>query len=146
MICPGKLGAVPAAAAKAGVDHIVLLSSAAVKQPQTVNFGALFGTEQGLLRDPKREETVQQSGIPFTIVRVGKIQNQPGANMTLQLSQTDQSSGDISREDVARVLAGALQAPPKQGLEFQVAASGPGRPPEDWVSTLNQLTATKVTK
>ena len=60
-----------------------------------MNFGALFGTEQGLLRDPKREETVQQSGIPFTIVRVGKIQNQPGANMNLQLSQTDQGTGDI---------------------------------------------------
>ncbi|DBA71979.1 TPA: hypothetical protein ACH3X2_010724 [Trebouxia sp. C0005] len=115
-----------------------------INQSRGINFGALFGTEQALLKDPKRELAVQQSGIPFTIVRAGKIQNRPGSNMQLSISQDDQISGEISREDVARVLAGALQAPPEHGLVFQVTASGPGRPPEDWVSTLSQLSAASV--
>ncbi len=48
-----------------------------------------------MLKDPKRELAVQQSGIPFTIVRAGKIQNQPGSNMQLNISQDDQISGEI---------------------------------------------------
>lgn len=144
VICPGKLGALLSVAALQGVEHIVLLSSSGINQSQGINFGAFFGTEQALLKDPKREVAVQQSGIPFTIVRAGKIQNQPGSNMQLSISQDDQMSGEISREDVARVLAGVLQAPPEHGLVFQVTASGPGRPPEDWVSTLSQLSAASV--
>jgi len=66
-----------------------------INQSQGINFGALFGTEQALLKDPKRELAVQQSGIPFTIVRAGKIQNQPGSNMQLNISQDDQTSGEI---------------------------------------------------
>ncbi|KAL0037538.1 hypothetical protein WJX77_001459 [Trebouxia sp. C0004] len=121
VICPGKLGALLTVAATQGVAHIVLLSSSGINQSQ-----------------------VQQSGIPFTIVRAGKIQNQPGSNMQLNISQDDQTSGVISREDVARVLAGVLQAPPEHGLVFQVTASGPGQPPEDWVSTLSQLSAASM--
>lgn len=144
VICPGKLGAVLGVAAQQKVEHIVLLSSAEIDQPRGLNLGALFGTEQALLKDPKRELAVQQSGIPFTIVRAGKIKSQPGSMMQLEISQNDQASGDISREDVARVLAGALQAPPDHGLVFQVTASRPGRPPEDWVSVLSQLSTTSV--
>ncbi|KAL3130761.1 hypothetical protein ABBQ38_000106 [Trebouxia sp. C0009 RCD-2024] len=143
VICPGKLGAVLCTAAIQQLEHIVLLSSAGINQPQALNLGSLFRTEQGVLRDPKREQVIKESGIPYTIVRAGKIKNLPGASMNLEISQHDQqASGDISREDVARVLAGALQAPPTHGLIFQVSASGPGRPPDDWVSTLSQLNAT----
>ena len=73
----------------------VLTCCAGINQSQGINFGALFGTEQALLKDPKREVAVQQSGIPFTIVRAGKIQNQPGSNMQLSISQDDQMSGEI---------------------------------------------------
>ena len=66
-----------------------------ITQSQGISLGALFGTEQALLKDPKREQAVQQSGIPFTIVRAGKIKNQPGSNMQLVLSQDEQTAGDI---------------------------------------------------
>lgn len=68
---------------------------AGIDQPRGLNLGALFGTEQALLKDPKRELAVQQSGIPFTIVRAGKIKSQPGSMMQLEISQNDQASGDI---------------------------------------------------
>ena len=68
---------------------------AGIDQPQVVNFGALFGTEQGMLKDPKREEAVQKCGVPFTIVRVGKIKNQPGADSNLHLTQSGEANGEI---------------------------------------------------
>lgn len=123
VICPGKLGALLRVAAEQQVEHIVLLSSAGITQSQGISLGVLFGTEQALLKDPKREQAVQQSGIPFTIVRAGKIKNQPGSNMQLVLSQDEQTMGEISREDVARVLAGVLQAPPEHGLIFKVCSA-----------------------
>lgn len=75
--------------------NFTMACCAGINQSQGINFGALFGSEQALLKDPKRELAVQQSGIPFTIVRAGKIQNQPGANMQLNISQNDQISGEI---------------------------------------------------
>lgn len=139
VICPGKLGALLSVAALQGVEHIVLLSSSGINQSQGINFGAFFGTEQALLKDPKREVAVQQSGIPFTIVRAGKIQNQPGSNMQLSISQDDQMSGEISREDVARVLAGVLQAPPEHGLVFQVSWKSYDCPVHPGMSSLATL-------
>ncbi|DBA83648.1 TPA: hypothetical protein ACH3X1_006207 [Trebouxia sp. C0004] len=140
----GDVGEEPSTDSSCVFAHPSCCPSPGINQSQGINFGALFGTEQALLKDPKRELAVQQSGIPFTIVRAGKIQNQPGSNMQLNISQDDQTSGVISREDVARVLAGVLQAPPEHGLVFQVTASGPGQPPEDWVSTLSQLSAASM--
>ena len=73
-----------------------MLDGAGINQPQALNLGSLFGTEQGRLRDPKREQAIKQSGVPYTIVRVGKIKNLPGANMQLEISQhEEQMSGDI---------------------------------------------------
>ena len=67
-----------------------------MNQRQALDLGSLFGTEQGLLRDPKREQEVSHSGIPYTIVRAGKIKNLPGANMQLDVSQHDgQTAGEI---------------------------------------------------
>ena len=71
-------------------------AGAGINQPQALNLGSLFGTEQGLLRDSKREQAVKESGVPYTIVRAGKIKNRPGADMQLEISQQDQQmSGDI---------------------------------------------------
>ena len=73
-----------------------VLASAGINQPQALILGSLFGTEQGVLRDPKREQAIKESGVPYTIVRAGKIKNLPGASMQLEISQHDQqASGDI---------------------------------------------------
>lgn len=77
-------------------NSTLLPAGAGINQPRALDLGSLFGTEQGMLRDPKREQAIMQSGVPYTIVRAGKIKNLPGANMQLEISQhEDQTSGDI---------------------------------------------------
>lgn len=56
----------------------------------------LFGGEQAILRDPKREVAVQQSGIPFTVVRSGRIKDVPGSQSQLDISQVTQGSQDAT--------------------------------------------------
>ncbi|KAK9815437.1 hypothetical protein WJX72_003655 [[Myrmecia] bisecta] len=132
-ICPGKVGALVAAATRRKLGHLVLLSSTGALQPAGFSIGNFINAEQAVLRDPQREQAVQQSGVPYTIVRAGRIRNTPGGNVQLQFTQDDATvQGDISREDLAKVVTGALQKPPRSGLAFQVVGAGPGRPPSDW--------------
>lgn len=77
-------------------DQVEHFYDAGINQPQALNLGLVFGTEQGMLRDPKREQAIKESGIPYTIVRAGKIKDLPGANMQLDVSQHDEhKAGDI---------------------------------------------------
>ena len=136
-----------AAAESASVPSIVLLSAVGATSGRT-GF-SLFGSgrEMAVLENAKREELVMRSGIPYTIVRIGKLTDSAGGVSRLKAEAKGSSSvgGVISREDAALVLAqAAARDVEKQGsLVLSVAAQGESgdEPPEDWQRVFEELAA-----
>jgi len=143
VVVAGKVGPHLLATAKAvGVEHVLLPSLAG---GQGGGFG-FFGSDSAL-RDASREAAAAAAGIPHTIVRAAAVVDRPGGDCQLSFSAGSPAgksggggkSGEISREDLARVVVGALECPPADGLTFTVTAAGPGGPPEDWEEALRPL-------
>jgi hypothetical protein len=109
------------------------------------DLSGLFGGEDAALKDAAREAAVAQSGLAYTIIRAGKILNVPGGSSKLRLSPCSSSSSSspqgISREDLALVIAQALQNPPQQGQGLMLLAegAGPGAAPADWEQVFQGL-------
>lgn len=66
----------------------------------------------------KADEALQQSGLDFTIVRPGGLTDDPGTGK-VQLSTHFGNRAQITRDDVAQILATALQVPETIGLTFE---------------------------
>lgn len=66
------------------------------------------------------DETLAASGLDYTIVRPGRLTDEPGTGR-VQLG-ADVSRGEISRDDVAWVLAAALAEPATIGATFDLVA------------------------
>ena len=66
------------------IEHILLLSTFAKKSGI---FGSLFNAEQTILEDSSREESIEGSNIPYTIVRGGTLEKRPGRSPILQVIQ-----------------------------------------------------------
>ena len=145
VICVGKTGAVPdAAAADAKLKHVILVSAAGVSKGG--GFGgvdglfAAFGGEEARRKDPKREDafksTAAAANIPLTIVRPGPIKASFGGK-PIEFSQGDDrgEGGEVTLEDAAEVCVRCLGAPPPAGsvMEFEVrnGAGGSGGK-RDW--------------
>jgi uncharacterized protein YbjT (DUF2867 family) len=88
-----------------GVEHIVLCTSIGSDEPERYPFIA-----EVLRYKQKLEKVLIDSGINYTIVRPGGLNNNPGGQ-GVQLSAKLPQSGLISREDVAEVMAQALLQP-----------------------------------
>lgn len=52
--------------------------------------GKLLGGELATLADPAREEALEATGVPLTVVRVGKIMEAPGGTTQLSCSQVSE--------------------------------------------------------
>lgn len=65
-----------------------------VIQNTGLSLPVLWG-EQAVLRDPSREDVVQQCGMPCTIVRTGRVKDIPGRKAKLEISQDTQNAQDI---------------------------------------------------
>ncbi|CAL2274295.1 unnamed protein product [Prunus armeniaca] len=69
----------------------------------------------------KGEDLIQESGIPYTIVRPCALTEEPaGANLIFD--QGDNITGKISREEVAQICVAALESPYASGKTFEVTA------------------------
>ncbi|GAB4813532.1 hypothetical protein N2152v2_000578 [Parachlorella kessleri] len=141
VVCCGRMepGLLPAAAA-AGVQHLVLLST--VGAPRR-GFGALFGGgEQAVLGDAGRQQAALSSGVPCTVVQVGSLLDQPGGSAELSLTVGSAPAGEICREDAARVLARVATGEPPAGrslvLQAQQAQQSSSLS-EGWESMLDSL-------
>lgn len=147
VVCVNKLGALPQVVVKArSLQHVVLLSAAG-HRPGAL--AAWLNPELSSLCDPSREAALARSGLPYTIVRVPAITDTPGGQSSLSCARMGAEvvgvaasaplppgQQGVSREDVALVLASALEQPPRQqeGVVVQVAVAGPGQPPQDWTA------------
>ncbi|GBF97835.1 DNA excision repair protein [Raphidocelis subcapitata] len=150
VVALGRLGKLLPAAKEAGVEHIVLLSTAGMPQPG--GLAALFGGGAGdaALREPAREQAVAASGLPYIIVKAGPFSEAPGGASALAFSAAAAGGGGggggggVSREDVACVVARlVLDVPLPAGAAATVVVSsaGPGAPPADWTAALQPLVA-----
>lgn len=143
VLCGKVTSDIIAAAASAGVPHIVLLSS--VGSPFKGGFSLFGGGELGQLQNPQREALVVngcQEGMSYTIVRVAKLTDAEGGLSALDIRGGKSPSGEIGREDaaliVARLATRDMEAS-KGSIEICVASSGPGQPPEDWATIFRGL-------
>ena len=125
------------AAAAAGVGHYVLVSSMGV----THDDHALNRMFNNILVWKRRgEEAVAASGVPYTIVRPGGLNDRPGNAQTVIFEQGDiMGEGKvISRADVARVCVSALQLEEARNKVFEIYARD-GEPQGDFSGEFSAL-------
>lgn len=71
------------------------------------------------------EELLRKSGASYTIVRPGgRLNDKPAGQELLATAQGDQSSGHVSRADVAAVCVAALKEPALERVTFELEGKG----------------------
>ena len=125
------------AAAAAKVEQLVIVSSAGVtRKDHPLN--KMF--DNVLVWKEKGEAAVRASGVAYTIVRPGGLNDQPDAQAGVRLEQGDQGTGYVSRADVARVCVAALRSAAARNRTFEVySARTPADP--DWDALFRRLAA-----
>lgn len=66
------------------------------------------------------ESMLMASGIPYTIIRTGVLQNTPGGKQGFQFEEGCAANGSLSKEDAAFICVEALDSIPQTGLIFEV--------------------------
>jgi uncharacterized protein YbjT (DUF2867 family) len=102
------------AARAGGVRRYVMVSAIGARDPQS-------GTEAMrpyLDAKADADAAVRESGLDFTIVRPGRLTDEPGTGLVSAGGRLQRA--DITRDDVAAVLAGVLDEPRTIGRTFDV--------------------------
>lgn len=104
------------AAASAGVERFVLVSSLAVTKPDHPlnQYGRILDWKL------KGEDALRASGIPYTIVRPGGLTDTPAGESALQFDQGDRISGRVCRADVAEVVLQSLGHEQARNCTFEI--------------------------
>lgn len=105
------------AARRSGARRYVIVSSIGAENP------AAGGEQMRPYLEAKAEadRRVADSGLDWTIVRPGRLTNDPGSGR-VRLSEDMSVRGEVPREDVARVLAAVLGDPGSIGKTFVVVS------------------------
>ena len=105
------------AAEALGVDRFVMVSSIGAHDPE----GGPESMRPYLRAKAEADERLQRSGLTWTIVRPGGLQDEPGTGR-VDVSTALGRSGPVPRADVALVLLETLRADNTAGLVFEVFA------------------------
>jgi len=103
------------AAQDRGVRRFVMVSAMGASDPES-------GSEEMypyLLAKAQADQTLQESGLDYTIVRPGSLTNEEGPGM-IEAAHSLGRRGEIPREDVARTLVETLTAHNTFGKTFEV--------------------------
>jgi nucleoside-diphosphate-sugar epimerase len=103
------------AAEALGVSRFVIVSSIGAHDPD----GGPEAMRPYLRAKAEADARVARSGLDWTIVRPGGLENGPGTGLVDVSTQLGRR-GQVPRDDVALVLAETLQAPNTVGLTFEV--------------------------
>ncbi|MBD2209459.1 SDR family oxidoreductase [Calothrix sp. FACHB-156] len=141
------------AAAPHNLQRFVFTSSCGILRKNQFPFNVLnaFGI---LDAKQKGEEAIINSGLPYTIIRPGRLIDGPytsyDLNTLLQaktqgklgviLGQGDKLVGDASRIDVAKACVESIFYPTTEGKVFELANQGQRPPVIDWEKLFSQLT------
>ncbi|XP_076922493.1 uncharacterized protein At5g02240-like [Bidens hawaiensis] len=133
------------AAKAAGVKHIVLVGSMGgtnINHPLNS-----LGNGNILVWKRKAEQYLADSGIPYTIIRAGGLQDKEGSVRELLVGKDDEllqtETKTIARADVAEVCIQALKYEEAKFKAFDLASKpeGSGTPTKDFKSLFAQITA-----
>jgi uncharacterized protein YbjT (DUF2867 family) len=105
------------AAKKHGVRRYLMLSSMGAGDPQAGS----EAMQPYLFAKARADERLQGSGLDFTIIRPGGLTNEEGTGR-IEAAEALGRRGEISRDDVARTLAAALEAENTYRKTFEILA------------------------
>ena len=107
------------AARAGGVRRYLLVSSMGVDDPPRPGTDAVWAAY--LVAKKSAEDALRDSGLDWTIVRPGRLTDDPGTGRVL-LAPPPVERADVSRADTAAVLAALLDAPATAGLVLELRA------------------------
>ncbi|XP_059428115.1 uncharacterized protein At5g02240-like [Corylus avellana] len=132
------------AAKAAGVKQVVLVGSMGGTDPNhPLNS---LGNGNILVWKRKAEQYLADSGVPYTIIRAGGLQDKEGGVRELLIGKDDEllktDTRTISRPDVAEVCLQALQFEEAKFKAFDLASKpeGAGTPTKDFKALFSQIT------
>lgn len=91
-------------AKNAGVKHFVIVSSMGADSPKEAD-----NIKHYMYAKHRADEHLKASGIDYTIIRPGMLQNDGGTGK-VSLSEENQEFGNVQREDVASVIVQSVDA------------------------------------
>ncbi|XP_057535591.1 uncharacterized protein LOC130813747 [Amaranthus tricolor] len=101
-----------------GVQHVVLLSQLSVYKGADGIQALMTGNARKLAEQD--ESMLNASGIPYTIIRAGCLQNTPGGTQGFSFQEGSAAKGSLSKEDAAFVCVEALGLVPETGFTVEV--------------------------
>ncbi|KAH9665158.1 NAD(P)-bd dom domain-containing protein [Citrus sinensis] len=101
-----------------GVQHVILLSQLSVYRGSGGIQALMKGNARKLAEQD--ESMLMASGVPYTIIRTGVLQNTPGGKQGFQFEEGCAANGSLSKEDAAFICVEALESIPQIGLIFEV--------------------------
>ncbi|KAJ7300147.1 hypothetical protein O6H91_Y063800 [Diphasiastrum complanatum] len=101
-----------------GVEHVIFLSQLVVLRNEK-GIGSILAA-RARKQAEEDEAAVANFGVPTTIIRTGRLQDEPGGRLGFAFAQGSTLWGTLSREDTATVCVKALDVPPQQSLIFEV--------------------------
>ncbi|KAL6285407.1 hypothetical protein ACE6H2_009797 [Prunus campanulata] len=134
VICPNE-GFLSTVGSLKGVKHVILLSQLSVYKGAN-GIQALLKNNARKLAE-QDESTLVASGIPYTVIRAGSLQNSPGGTQGFSFEQGSSAKGILSKEDAAFICVEAVDAVPEKGFIFEVVNGG--EKVSDWKECLNRL-------
>jgi uncharacterized protein YbjT (DUF2867 family) len=125
------------AAVRAGVRHLVLISSGPAGSHRDQSTDAVMGHIR--LWKTMAEEHLKASGLSYTIVGPGGLSDVPARREGVAvIPRAQYRSTEVSRADVARIVLDALVNPDAARKSFAVVGNRPGDP-EAWRAALRAL-------
>ncbi|KAK7389649.1 hypothetical protein VNO78_24867 [Psophocarpus tetragonolobus] len=118
IICPNE-GFLSSAGSLQGVQHVIVLSQLSVYSGNS-GFQSMMKSNSKKLAE-EDESVLKTSGIPYTIIRTGALQDRPGGKQGFTFDEGCATSGSISKEDAAFLCVAALDCVPQTGFIFEVA-------------------------
>lgn len=113
------------AARSVGITQFILVTSIGTTRPETIPF-----LSEILKLKRQAEQYLEQSGLTYTIVRPGGLTDEPGGQL-VRVGRGDQSTGRLSREDVAAVLVQAVIQPAARHQIIEIVGGPEGKWPAD---------------
>ncbi|KNA18838.1 hypothetical protein SOVF_067130 [Spinacia oleracea] len=101
-----------------GVQHVVLLSQLSVYKGAD-GIQALITSNAKKLAE-EDESTLMASGIPYTIISAGSLENTPGGSQGFSFQEDCAAKGSLSKEDAAFICVEALSLVPETGFVVEV--------------------------
>lgn len=103
------------AAKEHGARRYIMVSAMGAADPESGS----EAMQPYLFAKARADQTLQESGLDYTIVRPGSLTNEPGTG-TVEAAISLGRRGEIPREDVARVIVATLEKENTSGKTFEL--------------------------